>query len=140
MNLFFQISITPKSVQFGGKRMCVRGGKPVFFRDKASQSYLDEVALKSRQFRPREAISLPIELSIVFYMPRPAKLKERFFNPHLKRPDLDNLAKPILDVLTREKFWLDDNQVFQLKLRKEYANSHIPAGIHVKIFGREDID
>lgn len=38
-----------------------------------------------------------------------------------KKPDLDNLAKQLLDCMTRLQFWHDDVQVVCLRCEKIYA-------------------
>ena len=42
--------------------------------------------------------------------------------PHLKKPDVDNLLKPIVDGLTEAGMWIDDNQVWSMKIQKVYCN------------------
>ena len=41
---------------------------------------------------------------------------------HTKKPDCDNLAKAVLDVLTELKFWDDDSQVTHLTTTKQYGD------------------
>ncbi len=36
----------------------------------------------------------------------------------LHKPDVDNLAKLILDAMTKAGYWLDDNQVCDLRVTK----------------------
>ena len=36
-------------------------------------------------------------------------------------PDLDNIAKPFIDCMTRVGFWVDDSQIVKLKLEKWYG-------------------
>lgn len=43
--------------------------------------------------------------------------------PHTSRPDLDNLEKSLLDVLTRLRFWEDDAQVFTKSTAKVWGPS-----------------
>lgn len=40
--------------------------------------------------------------------------------PHTKKPDVDNLAKAVLDVCTALRIWHDDAQVVDLRIRKVY--------------------
>ncbi len=39
---------------------------------------------------------------------------------HTVKPDVDNLAKQLLDAMTRMGFWEDDRQVVELAGRKRY--------------------
>jgi Holliday junction resolvase RusA-like endonuclease len=38
--------------------------------------------------------------------------------PRITKPDVDNLAKLILDAMTKTGYWLDDNQVCDLRVTK----------------------
>jgi Holliday junction resolvase RusA-like endonuclease len=53
---------------------------------------------------------------------------------YIQKPDLDNLAKLILDVTTRlQCCWLDDDQVNLLSVSKHWAASGKPSGCHIII-------
>lgn len=74
-----------------------------------------------------EPITAPVELLIVFYMPIPRstskKRAESLKNaPHVKRPDVDNLAKLVLDALNGIA-WKDDSQVFKMTVEKRYSDN-----------------
>ena len=43
---------------------------------------------------------------------------KKLLAPMVTRPDIDNLAKMILDAMTRARFWEDDNQVATLHITK----------------------
>lgn len=68
----------------------------------------------------------PIELKLEFLMSLPKSIskKERAIlleSPHIKKPDIDNLEKYILDVGTGV-LWFDDKQVFKIQSEKKYAD------------------
>lgn len=66
----------------------------------------------------------PVEVEIIFFMPIPES-KPKWWKKHLaeikhiKKPDIDNLAKLVLDALNGF-WWQDDTQVFRLILEKRY--------------------
>lgn len=66
----------------------------------------------------------PLMVALLFVLPRPAsKTKKRGDNPrmlHTSRPDIENLAKGVLDALTGLA-WNDDKQVCDLLIRKRVA-------------------
>lgn len=76
-----------------------------------------------------------------FYFQRPKShlrtsgmLKEHAPSAHTSKPDLDNLAKLILDRITRnERFWRDDAQVDMLMISKEWAPPPQGGGVLVTI-------
>ena len=69
-----------------------------------------------------------VSVSITFAMPRPKshsgakELKPSAPVAHVGKPDVDNLAKLILDQLTRSgNVWRDDSQVVSLTVHKFWA-------------------
>ena len=70
----------------------------------------------------------PVSVSLNFAMPRPKShfgakgLKPSAPAAHVGKPDVDNLAKLILDQLTRSgNVWRDDSQVVSLSVHKFWA-------------------
>jgi len=85
---------------------------------------------------PEEAISKPVCLSILCFMPIPkstSKKKVYLMHSdiikHIKKPDVDNLAKNLLDCMTKTRFWTDDNLVYSLDIRKRYDDGKGPRWI-----------
>lgn len=66
----------------------------------------------------------PVRVEGVFVLPRPKnetkKTKPNPRYPHVKRGDIDNFSKTVLDALTG-LLWVDDGQVYSLDVRKEVA-------------------
>ena len=81
-----------------------------------------------------------------FYFQRPKShlrtngmLKEHAPSAHTSKPDLDNLAKLILDRITRnERFWRDDSQVVTLLAFKEYAAPEQKPGAWISIASADE--
>jgi Holliday junction resolvase RusA-like endonuclease len=78
------------------------------------------------QFRDNP-IASPISLDLIFFMPIPKSTssirKKQMINGsifHCHRPDVDNLAKLILDCLNNIVY-LDDSQVIEMKAKKVYS-------------------
>jgi Holliday junction resolvase RusA-like endonuclease len=42
--------------------------------------------------------------------------------PKVTKPDIDNLIKMVLDVLTKAEVWVDDNQVVQVVAEDWYCS------------------
>ena len=103
-------------------RFATRKGKVITYTPKATASFENLVRLKADEefARPLEG---PIRLAIRFYMPRPKRLiwKTKPM-PEIysdKRPDIDNLAKAVIDGLNSVAF-KDDAQVADLHITKKY--------------------
>jgi Holliday junction resolvase RusA-like endonuclease len=74
-----------------------------------------------------DPLSTPLMVDIIFYFPVPkhvssVKKKEMLNNMihHMKRPDVDNCAKFILDCMNGVVF-VDDSQIADLHARKQYS-------------------
>ena len=77
-----------------------------------------------------------------FYFKRPASHFGTGKNKHIPKPsspvrhhfkpDVDNLAKSVLDCLTSLGLWGDDSQVIELKIMKDYADV-FPEGCYMEI-------
>ena len=69
----------------------------------------------------------PICLRLDFKFLRPAAhLRALGLRPsapqyHTQRPDVDNLAKAVMDALTEIGIWQDDDQVFDLRVTKAWV-------------------
>lgn len=114
------------------------------YNPKSTDAWKKMIWVYAMQNRSPEAYIWPsAKVWLVFYMPRPkhhyhasqppstATLKPAAPQYHTIRPDLDNLAKPVLDSLTSSGcFWDDDGAVCQLNLGKRYDTN---PGVHITI-------
>ena len=80
-----------------------------------------------------------------FLLPRPkshfGKLGVKKSAPvdHFSKPDIDNLAKLVLDVITKDgRVWRDDSQVMCLLLTKSYALCFQKPGVKIRIQSRDE--
>lgn len=89
--------------------------------------------------RPEPRLEGPCRVELRFVFARPEKLCRlrdplpEF--PHDRKPDVDNLAKVILDVLTEQGWWRDDGVVAQLSVTKwwnEKCSGTFGVGVLVK--------
>lgn len=110
-------------------RAFARGGKAGVFTPKSADSWRRtvEIALKRHANKSLEG-ALQVEMNFYFARPKSHYRTGKFSHMmkddapkyHLKKPDLDNLAKLPLDVLTKLKYFSDDSQVVNLLVTKEY--------------------
>jgi crossover junction endodeoxyribonuclease RusA len=73
-----------------------------------------------------------VEINVIFHMARPKTVKRK---EPFKRPDIDKLARAVLDALTGVAYD-DDEQVVKLTASKEYAETE---GAWIKIIDREKL-
>lgn len=75
----------------------------------------------------------PLQVEVDFYLPRPASVRMTKRPLPIVPPDLDKLARGLLDGIGQsEVIWGDDSQVIELIARKFYADDREP-GAEVKI-------
>lgn len=86
-------------------------------------------AIRSAAYLTRgDPIHGPVSLALVFRMP--IKDAKRWGMPHTGRPDVDNLAKLVMDQLTAAGVWADDAKVARLDCSKLYAEK---GGVGIEI-------
>ena len=73
---------------------------------------------KLMEFGPFDA-RVPLTLSVTFYIEKPKSARKRDTMP-VKRPDLDNYAKLLLDACNKYVY-PDDSQIVSMKLHKRYG-------------------
>lgn len=66
-------------------------------------------------------ITGPVLVELLFVMPRPASTPKSRTPAAVKRPDLDKLARAILDAIGSAGAWGDDSQVTDLHAAKRIA-------------------
>ena len=73
----------------------------------------------------------PVTVKVMFVMPRPKSTPKKT-PPAVKRPDLDKLARGVLDALSSVSYD-DDSQVTTLNVSKRLAEPGEPSGAHIWI-------
>ena len=77
---------------------------------------------QGRRFKTREY--LDYEKELLYGLPRQktisgdVKVSIDFYLKSVKRSDIDNYAKPLLDILVKKKYIEDDRKIIELNLRK----------------------
>lgn len=99
----------------------VKGGVRVFLSAAHCNEAWEMRAEFSRQlpegWTPREDPA-KVAVTLVYPQRKTDRLPGGAYLPHTERPDADNLVKSILDAMTRARVWVDDAQVFDLRVRK----------------------
>ena len=131
----FFVAITPKA-QPRARARAVGAGKHAYARVypvKSGEEYKATVATLAAQHRPPAPVTGPVSLGLTFWLPRPKShpaWKSEAGTAHTSKPDIDNLAKAIMDALKQGGYYRDDSQVVAETLFKTYARGH-PPGVEV---------
>lgn len=103
-------------------RTAVRGRHAVMYDDPKSKKDKAGVMTAATNHQPDELLEGPLCVELAFAMPIPKSSKAEPGEPHIKKPDIDNLEKLVLDGITQSGVvWHDDNQVCEVIKRKYYA-------------------
>lgn len=102
-----------------------------------AEGWKQAVVVAGDTCKPKSPITVPVELELSFYMPRPLRLKKPN-SPHdpipfVSKPDADNLAKAVMDAMTVAGWWVDDCQVVELSVRKSYSYLNGRSGVAVRV-------
>ena len=97
-------------------------GKSIFFTPTKTKNF-EHLVRERTEEKIKKPMQGPINMTIIFFLPRPQRLiwKKRPMPivPAPKKPDIDNLAKTILDGMRGVAF-IDDSQITIMHLFKRY--------------------
>ena len=142
----FTVDGIPKATpRTKGKAVVMKGKKPfarVYTPDTAD-NWKMQVMLAIREQLPPQPLLDPIRVEIVFRFTRPKShhvnsdhrrdLKKAAPKWHTGKPDVDNLGKAVMDVLTQCGVFHDDAQVCLVSAEKRYANRDERPGMAIAV-------
>lgn len=113
------------------KGMMPNGRARMVESSKAVGPWRERIALAAHQ---SGAGMMPgaVAVDLRFVMPRPASTPKRRTPPAIKRPDLDKLARAVLDALTGIVF-ADDSRVIDLHAHKRLAEIGETTGVRIEV-------
>lgn len=116
--MVFQFTIDGQPVAKGRPRMS-KCGK--IYAAPKSKKWEDAAAMVISKRWRSPANSRPVRLSIVALFERPKGMAGSERKPHVKRPDLDNISKALMDAINKAGVWIDDRQVYALEAQAWYC-------------------
>lgn len=123
----FFVHCVPPAGTSQQKGVMVIGGKPRFFKKKAMRESENTWFELLRPHRPQMPLEGPVTLVIYLTYPwRKSEKKSRIaaysLVPVETRPDVENVAKGMIDVMTTLGYFRDDSQISSLCLHKQYGD------------------
>lgn len=121
-------------------------GRPRFYRGKNyigtytpdnTAVWENWVRLCALSYRPKCVPGCPVEMDLVFLLPRPKSLSKKIAN-HIKKPDIDNFVKGFMDPLNGI-FYCDDAQVFKITACKVYSTGDVGVVAVIKYYEDADV-
>ena len=115
----------------------------IAYTPEKTRVYEDYVRSVSSQYAPNDLLKGALEVELHFFLQRPKTLPKRVVY-HIKKPDVDNLCKGILDSLEPRKrpkksqnplegaIYENDAQIVSLYVTKEYGEPRVEVKISDK--------
>ena len=125
----------------GSKQAFVRGKRAVLVEmSKALPRWRAAVTEAARAEHDGPPLDGPLAVWITFYLPRPKSVPARRRPYPTVTPDLDKLARAVLDGITDARLWTDDARVVDLTITKRYQDPPVACapGAVVHITSKED--
>ena len=121
-----RLDIVPPTATAQQKGVFVRNGHAHFFTKPKVRDAEDFLAAMLAPHAPAEPIHGAVYIQARWCFPyrkseRKSVTRCGMEIPHTSRPDLDNLEKNLLDILTRLRFWEDDAHVFTKSTAKVWG-------------------
>lgn len=98
------------------------------WRDDVRAALTDDLGQPRHRFG-----DVAVAVGLVFVMPRPASTPKRRTPPAIRKPDIDKLARAILDALTSAGVVADDARVVDLHACKRLADLDETPGCKIRV-------
>jgi crossover junction endodeoxyribonuclease RusA len=127
----FRLFVPGRPAPQGSKRHVGRG--ILVESSKAVAPWRTTVAWHASQAFTAAPLQGALVVQFEFVMPRPTSLPKTKATPaSVKRPDLDKLARAVMDALS-DVVWGDDSQVVDLHATKRYAERDEQPGVQIVV-------
>ena len=112
-------TILGTSVPKARPRTTKRGNRAIMYTPDKTKNFENYVKLMAAQHAPKELLTSALEVRLDFLFQRPKSLPKKI-RYHTKKPDIDNLAKSVMDAL-EGIIYVNDAQVISLRVTKDYG-------------------
>lgn len=129
---------TPSTRTAQQKGASVIRGHIVFYEKKEVTRAKDDLKAELIFHAPDEPYTGPLKVKFMWLFDKKSLTKKEDNSFHITRPDVDNLAKGVIDCFTDCGFWDDDSQIAELTLSKAWSRNY--RGLFVQIYQLEPCD
>lgn len=132
MNQLLELQILGDPAPQGSKRII--NGRLVEASSTKLNRWRKAIAAACKEATGWELSKAPIEVEVVFYLPRPVSVSPTKRYYPIVPPDLDKLVRGLLDGIGQSGVvWGDDSQVIRITAWKHYADQ-LPVGAEVRLW------
>lgn len=128
----FVIKGSPETRTAQQKGARIMGRRIIFYEKPEVKKAKEELYFSMMPYVPDEPYEGPIYLRVLWLFDKKTMTKAENNSYKTSYPDLDNLAKGLLDVMTDLRFWNDDNEISKLELTKGWSKDY--PGLFVQIW------
>lgn len=114
------------------KKITMHNGKPLVYEPANVKTARSKLEAHLSKHAPKNPITHPLLVHVKWLYPAGTKHENGEYKE--TKPDLDNLSKMLLDVMTKLHFWKDDSLIVGLVLEKFWAAT---PGIYISIDSME---
>lgn len=136
MPICFKLDMLPPRTtsQQKGERIVGKGKKAYIHHYQKAKvtAAQNEYIARLLPHRPQEPIKGPVRMTVKFLFK--ANTKKQHGKPKTTRPDTDNMVKLLKDCMTKCGYWLDDSQVYDERVIKEWS---MDPGVVIGIWDEE---
>jgi Holliday junction resolvase RusA-like endonuclease len=133
MTIVAELNVTGLPATQGSHQAFIRGKRAIVVPVGAAklEAWRGAVAGQARQWLSVNGYdespwdrSTPLSVAIVFRLPEPKQRPQQLL--HERRPDIDKLARAVLDALTRSGLIVDDSRIAILVAAKRWQHTDTP--------------
>ena len=115
-----RFTIYQEPIAKGRPKVAVRGKFATVYTPKETRAAELRFQEEAKKYAPDSPMEGPLVVYLDFYKVKP-KSYPKGVNHWTKKPDIDNMAKLVLDAMSKI-FYVDDSQVVELNISKQYGD------------------
>lgn len=135
MSKHFTLLVEGNPKPQGSKRGFVISGKAILVdASEGNKDWRKTVTAAIKADRRFDPITGPVNVDLAFWLPRAKSNKTKF---PAQKPDIDKLARSVLDAITDSGLIEDDAKVISLWCMKKWADDGVP-GVLIQVWPHQD--
>lgn len=109
-----------------------RSKSGIRFTPEETRSWKQQIAITALKYKPNELWTGPIAMNLEFFFPKPKSYSKKV-KAHITKPDVDNLAKSVIDSL-EGIIYKGDQQIVECIIKKSYIESNVSSPmVYIKL-------
>ena len=123
------LAMIPPTTTAQEKKYTVVHGQVYIYKPRKLRDAYHTLLWHLERNKPSRPFEGPVKLTVKWLFPKGKSHKHMEWR--VSRPDVDNLMKMLMDLMTKCGYWIDDSQVVQVDVCKLWSDA--PTGIEIEI-------